>query len=272
MEQAPLVSPPPHGPVPSLNDEIASSVRRTLPGAAPARPRRDGTGCIRAGMNSSSARSPSKSSTMPPTHRVATCGPTGAAAPGRTEPPRTNHGVGCRYRTARHRRAAIVSGAGTGTGTTLLRRLARGPLSAELVAEIGQQLATTLAYLHQHGLVHGGVHPAAVLLSTPPPGHPRPLTVKLSDASTAHVLEDTITPNPVATRPGPDRRPEHAAEADLGPRRRHLLPRPAPAGGSHRAPQRSRCRIRRRGGSARTDHPRGPGPGLGPATGRDDPP
>jgi len=103
-------------------------------------------------------------------------------------------------------------------GTTLLRRLNRGPLPAELVAEIGQQLATTLAYLHQHGLVHGGVHPAAVLLSTPPSGHSRPLTVKLSDAGTAHVLQDTtISPDPVATCPGPDRRPEQVAEADLRP-------------------------------------------------------
>ena len=103
-------------------------------------------------------------------------------------------------------------------GTTLLRRLTRGPLPAELVAEIGQQLATTLAYLHQDGLVHGGVHPAAVLLSTPPSGHSRPLTVKLSDAGTAHVLEDTTsTTDPVATCPGPDRRPEQVAEADLGP-------------------------------------------------------
>ncbi len=103
-------------------------------------------------------------------------------------------------------------------GTTLLRRLTRGPLPAELVAEIGQQLATTLAYLHQHGLVHGGVHPAAVLLSTPPSWHPRPLSVKLSDAGTAHVLQDTtISPDPVVTCPGPDRRPEQVVEADLGP-------------------------------------------------------
>jgi len=103
-------------------------------------------------------------------------------------------------------------------GTTLLRRLTRGPLPAELVAEIGEQLATTLAYLHQHGLVHGGVHPAAVLLSTPPSGHPRPLSVKLSDAGTAHVLQDTtISPDPVVTCPGPDRRPEQVVEADLGP-------------------------------------------------------
>jgi len=103
-------------------------------------------------------------------------------------------------------------------GTTLLRRLNRGPLPAELVAEIGEQLATTLVYLHQHGLVHGGVHPAAVLLSTPPSGHSRPLTVKLSDAGTAHVLQDTtISPDPVATCPGPDRRPEQVVEADLRP-------------------------------------------------------
>ena len=103
-------------------------------------------------------------------------------------------------------------------GTTLARRIATGPLTAELAAEIGAHLATTLAYLHQHGVAHRGVQPAAVLLSTTPPGHPRPLTVKLSDAGTARVLEDTtITPDPVSTGPGPDRRPVHAAEADLGP-------------------------------------------------------
>ena len=103
-------------------------------------------------------------------------------------------------------------------GTTLARRIATGPLPVELVAEIGAHLATTLAYLHQHGVAHRGVQPAAVLLSTTPPGHPRSLTVKLSDAGTARVLEDTtITSDPVSTGPGPDRRPVHAAEADLGP-------------------------------------------------------
>jgi len=103
-------------------------------------------------------------------------------------------------------------------GTTLARRIATGPLPVELAAEIGAHLATTLAYLHQHGVAHRGVQPAAVLLSTTPPGHPRSLTVKLSDAGTARVLEDTtITSDPVSTGPGPDRRPVHAAEADLGP-------------------------------------------------------
>jgi len=158
-------------------------------------------------------------------------------------------------------------------GTTLARRIATGPLPAELAAEIGAHLATTLAYLHQHGVAHRGVQPAAVLLSTTPPGHPRPLTVKLSDAGTARVLEDTtITSDPVSTGPGPDRRPVHAAEADLGPAGDisclALLLLEALTG--RRIGSGARCR--RRGAPTPPEHPRGPGPGLGPAAGRDDPP
>ncbi len=44
-------------------------------------------------------------------------------------------------------------------GVSLAQRLTGSPVPPGQVAVIGEQLAITLAYLHQRGVVHRGVHP-----------------------------------------------------------------------------------------------------------------
>jgi len=93
-------------------------------------------------------------------------------------------------------------------GTTLAQRIHTGPLPPGQVGALGEHLATTLAYLHARGVVHPNITPASVLLGTPQPGDPAPLTAKLSDVG--------ISP---ATTGGPanDCSPEHATREEAGP-------------------------------------------------------
>jgi len=95
-------------------------------------------------------------------------------------------------------------------GVSLAQRLTGSPLPRGQVAVIGEQLALTLAYLHQRGVVHRGVHPAHVLLDSPHPDCP--LAVTLTDFDTTARGHDTppvtsLVPAPAAGY----RSPEHVA-------------------------------------------------------------
>ncbi len=93
-------------------------------------------------------------------------------------------------------------------GTTLAQRIHTGPLPPGQVGALGEHLATTLAYLHTHGVVHPNITPASVLLGTPQPGDPAPLTAKLSDVG--------ISPATTGS-PTNERSPEHATGEEAGP-------------------------------------------------------
>jgi len=95
-------------------------------------------------------------------------------------------------------------------GVSLAQRLTGSPLPLGQVAVIGEQLALTLAYLHQRGVVHRGVDPAHVLLDSP---HlDCPLAVTLTDFDTTARGRDTPTVTSLAPAPAAGyRSPEHVA-------------------------------------------------------------
>ncbi|GGL02103.1 serine/threonine protein kinase [Curtobacterium luteum] len=78
--------------------------------------------------------------------------------------------------------------------TTLLRRLAEGPLHNYEVADLGAQLADALAYVHSRGIVHRDVKPANILISDEgSSGFAR--TVKLTDFGVAHFVDGSRLTN-----------------------------------------------------------------------------
>jgi len=102
-------------------------------------------------------------------------------------------------------------------GMTLAQRIATGPLPAGEVGEIGAQLATALAYVHEHGVVHRDIKPANVLLGPPQPEDAAPVTVKLSDFGIARLLDGTrITMLGMTVGTANYLSPEQATGADLG--------------------------------------------------------
>lgn len=78
-------------------------------------------------------------------------------------------------------------------GPTLAERLNQGPLSASQTAQLGAELAKTLAYVHSQGVVHRDVKPANILLDHQPhPSDPGPAwSAKLSDFGISRLLDGT---------------------------------------------------------------------------------
>jgi len=104
------------------------------------------------------------------------------------------------------------------TGPTLGQRITAGPLPGGEVSEIGEQLATALAYVHEHGVVHRDVKPANVLLGTPPADEPAAVVAKLSDFGIARLLDGTrITMYGMTIGTANYLSPEQATGGDLGP-------------------------------------------------------
>lgn len=75
-------------------------------------------------------------------------------------------------------------------GRSLAHRLARGPLTARQVADLGAQLADALSYVHRRSVVHGDLKPDNILVSEVPTfGYT--LIGKLADFGVARFVESS---------------------------------------------------------------------------------
>ena len=103
------------------------------------------------------------------------------------------------------------------TGPTLAHQLAGGPLPPAVVADLGAQLADTLAYVHANGIVHRDVKPANILLDETP-GHRGTWTAKLTDFGVARVIDTTrLTQAGMTVGTANYLSPEQATGRDVGP-------------------------------------------------------
>ena len=99
-------------------------------------------------------------------------------------------------------------------GPTLGRRLADGPLTAELTGELGADLSTTLAYIHGNSVVHRDIKPANILLDT----ESAAVCAKLTDFGIARLLDSTrITMHGMAIGTANYLSPEQATGDPAGP-------------------------------------------------------
>ncbi|NMN95030.1 protein kinase domain-containing protein [Antrihabitans stalactiti] len=99
-------------------------------------------------------------------------------------------------------------------GPTLGRRLADGPLTAELTGQLGTELSTTLAYIHGNGVVHRDIKPANILLDTESAAG----AAKLTDFGIARLLDSTrITMHGMAIGTANYLSPEQATGDPAGP-------------------------------------------------------
>jgi eukaryotic-like serine/threonine-protein kinase len=101
-------------------------------------------------------------------------------------------------------------------GETLQRRLRAGPLPARAAAELVRTLARAVQHAHKHGVLHGGLNPACVVLT--PDGTPR-----ITGFGMALFLRGRLpgNPDPVTTFP-PD--PSYASPEQLAGRNRAVGP------------------------------------------------
>lgn len=100
-------------------------------------------------------------------------------------------------------------------GSTLRARLASGrPMPAAEVAQLGQQMADALAYVHAAGIVHRDVKPANVLLASGGPG----LRAKLADFGVALLAgADRLTEHGTVVGTANYLSPEQLTGTDVGP-------------------------------------------------------
>jgi serine/threonine protein kinase len=102
-------------------------------------------------------------------------------------------------------------------GQSLAERLAAGPMPAAQVAQVCSQLAATLTYLHDRGVVHRDIKPANILLQTDA-GAPERVRTRLSDFGVARLLDSTrITSVGMTIGTANYLSPEQATGAEVGP-------------------------------------------------------
>jgi hypothetical protein len=99
-------------------------------------------------------------------------------------------------------------------GQTLADRLREEPLPAATAADIGAQLAETLAHVHERRVVHRDIKPANILLARSDGG----LCVKLTDFGIARLLDDSgLTAEGLTLGTANYLSPEQATGGEVGP-------------------------------------------------------
>ena len=99
-------------------------------------------------------------------------------------------------------------------GTNLASRIARSPLNSELTAEIGVDVASALAHIHDRGVIHRDVKPANILL---PRGNDGPAAM-LADFGIARLVDEAgITATGTIVGTASYLSPEQASGSSLGP-------------------------------------------------------